>query len=89
MAIVAILIRFKAHFLIILTQIRDFPGVPYLPFFDFESNKGLCPLFKSPLFGVSTVFKVPLAHLTFSMARYRLYYLAYIIQVLNALIFSP
>ena len=29
--------------------------VPYLPFFDFWSNMGLCPLFQSPLFGVSTV----------------------------------
>ena len=29
--------------------------VPYLPFFDFGSNKGLCPLFQSPLFGVSSV----------------------------------
>ena len=37
-------------------QITDFLEVPYLPFFDFESNKGLCPLFKSPLFGVSSVF---------------------------------
>ena len=36
-------------------QIRDFSKVPYLSFFDFGSNKGLCPLFQSPLFGVSTV----------------------------------
>ena len=26
-----------------------------MPLFDFGSNKGLCPLFQSPLFGVSSV----------------------------------
>ena len=36
-------------------QIRYFSKVPYLSFFDFGSNKGLCPLFQSPLFEVSTV----------------------------------
>ena len=33
-------------------QIRDFSAVPYLPFFDFGSNKRLCPLYR-----VSTVNK--------------------------------
>ena len=28
-----------------------------MPFFDFGSNKGLCPLFQSPLFGVSIVIE--------------------------------
>ena len=36
-------------------QTREFSRVSYLPFFDFGSNKGLCPLFQSPLFGVFTV----------------------------------
>ena len=55
MSIIAILIRFKAYCIAILMQIRDFSKVPYLSFFDFGSNKGLCPLFQSPLFGVSSV----------------------------------
>ena len=34
-------VPFKAHFLEILMQKGDCSKVPYLPFFDFESNKGL------------------------------------------------
>ena len=35
-------------------QIRDVSEVPYLSFSDLGSNKGLCSLFQSPLFEVST-----------------------------------
>ena len=57
MAKKTILIRFWTYFTKTLMQIRYFSKVPYLKFFDFGSNKGLCPLF-----GGSTVFgleKVP------------------------------
>ena len=43
MAIIAVLIRFQAYL------------IENLPFFDFGSNKELCPSFQSPLFGVLTV----------------------------------
>ena len=44
------------YFLQILIRIRDFWKVPYLSFLNLGSNKGLYPLFQSPLFGVFSVY---------------------------------